>query len=61
MTKIPRTTFMKKKRSTANNPNSTPTSKANQANNKRKLVGKKPRQGTLTESSLLLRSFLLTN
>ncbi|KAL4345127.1 hypothetical protein AHAS_Ahas11G0247300 [Arachis hypogaea] len=57
VTKIRRTTFMRNKRSTANNPTPAPTSKANQANNKRKLVGRHPKQGTSTYSSLPLRSF----
>ncbi|QHO19472.1 uncharacterized protein DS421_11g329270 [Arachis hypogaea] len=43
------------------NPVPYPASKLNQAINKRKLVEEKPRQGTIAESSLLLRSFLLTN
>ncbi|KAL4276345.1 hypothetical protein AHAS_Ahas20G0197900 [Arachis hypogaea] len=53
--------FMKKKRSTVNNPTPIPTSKTNKSNNQRKLVGKRLRQGILTGSSLPLRSFLLTN
>ncbi|QHO58191.1 uncharacterized protein DS421_3g88610 [Arachis hypogaea] len=61
VTKIRRTISMKKKRSTINNSTPTPTSKANQANNKRKLAGKRPKQGTLTYFSFSLSFFLLTN
>ncbi|KAL4287432.1 hypothetical protein AHAS_Ahas19G0185600 [Arachis hypogaea] len=59
VTKIPRTTFMR--RSTANNPPPDPASKINQANFTRELVERRPRQGTITETSPLLKSFLLTN
>ncbi|KAL4287537.1 hypothetical protein AHAS_Ahas19G0196100 [Arachis hypogaea] len=59
VTKIPRTTF--KKRSTTNNPTPDPASKFNPVNNKRKLAEERLRQGTIAESSLPLRSFLLTN
>ncbi|KAL4381520.1 hypothetical protein AHAS_Ahas04G0141700 [Arachis hypogaea] len=59
VTKIPRTTFMR--RSTANNPPPDPASKLNQAVYKRRLVERRPRQGTITETSPLLESFLLTN
>ncbi|KAL4276367.1 hypothetical protein AHAS_Ahas20G0200100 [Arachis hypogaea] len=59
VTKILRTTF--KKRSTVNNPTPDPASKFNPANNKRKLVEERPRQGTIAESFPPLRSFLLTN
>ncbi|KAL4344642.1 hypothetical protein AHAS_Ahas11G0198800 [Arachis hypogaea] len=59
VTKIPRTTFMR--RSTANNPPPDPTSKINQANFTRKLVERRPRQGAIAESSPPLRSFFLTN
>ncbi|KAL4306714.1 hypothetical protein AHAS_Ahas16G0205900 [Arachis hypogaea] len=59
VTKIPRTTFMR--RSTANNPPPDPASKINQANFTRELVERRPRQGTITETSPLLESFLLTN
>ncbi|KAL4329771.1 hypothetical protein AHAS_Ahas13G0333400 [Arachis hypogaea] len=59
VTKITRTTFMR--RSTANNPPPDPASKINQANFTRKLVERRPRQGTITETSPLLESFLLTN
>ncbi|QHO19932.1 uncharacterized protein DS421_11g333410 [Arachis hypogaea] len=61
VTKISKTTFMKKKRSTANNPTPVPTGKANQASNRRKLAGKRQKHGILNDSSLPLRSFLLTN
>ncbi|KAL4350345.1 hypothetical protein AHAS_Ahas10G0132700 [Arachis hypogaea] len=59
VTKIPRTTF--KRRSTANNPPPDSASKINQANFTRKLAERRPRQGTIAETSLLLKSFLLTN
>ncbi|KAL4321495.1 hypothetical protein AHAS_Ahas14G0116200 [Arachis hypogaea] len=59
VTKIPRTTFMR--RSTANNPPPDPASKINQANLTRKLAERRPRQGTITETSPFLESFLLTN
>ncbi|KAL4328158.1 hypothetical protein AHAS_Ahas13G0172300 [Arachis hypogaea] len=49
------------RRSTANNPPPDPASKINQANFTRKLVERRPRQGTITETSPLLESFLLTN
>jgi len=51
VTKEQRTICMKNKRSTANNPTPTPTSKANQENNKRKLAGRLSKQGTSTYSS----------
>ncbi|KAL4373328.1 hypothetical protein AHAS_Ahas05G0070800 [Arachis hypogaea] len=59
VTKTSRTTF--KKRSTANNPPPDQASKLNQANFKRKLAERRPRQGTIAETSPPLRSFLLTN
>ncbi|KAL4287301.1 hypothetical protein AHAS_Ahas19G0172500 [Arachis hypogaea] len=52
---------IKKKRSTTSNPTPDPASKFNPANNKRKLAEKRPRKGTMTDSSLPLRSLLLTN
>ena len=62
VTKKRRTISMKKKRSTKSHPTPTPTSKFTQANNKRKLAGERhSKQGALTGSSFLLRSFLLTN
>ena len=62
VTKKRRTIFMKKKRSTKSHPTLTPTSKFTQANNKRRLAGERhSKQGALTSSSFLLRSFLLTN
>ncbi|KAL4350547.1 hypothetical protein AHAS_Ahas10G0152900 [Arachis hypogaea] len=59
VTKISRTTFMR--RSTANNPPPDQASKLNQANFKRKLAERKPRKGTIAGTSPPLRSFLLTN
>ena len=59
VTKISRTTF--KKRSTANNPPPDQASKLNQANFKRKLAERRPRQGIIAETSPSLKSFLLTN
>ncbi|KAL4374153.1 hypothetical protein AHAS_Ahas05G0153300 [Arachis hypogaea] len=59
VTKISKTTF--KKRSTANNPPPDQASKLNQANFKRKLAERRPRQGTIAETSPPLKSFLLTN
>ncbi|KAL4294006.1 hypothetical protein AHAS_Ahas18G0184900 [Arachis hypogaea] len=56
-----RRTISVKKRGSKNNLTPAPTSKFTQANNKRKLVGMYSKQGTLTGSSFLLRSFLLTN
>ncbi|KAL4391250.1 hypothetical protein AHAS_Ahas03G0226300 [Arachis hypogaea] len=51
-----------KRRSTTSNPTPGPiASKLNQAMYKRKLAERKPRQGTLAETSPLLESFLLTN
>ena len=62
VTKKRRTIFMKKKRSTKSHPTPTPTSKFTQANNRRRLAGEShSKQGALTGSSFLLRSFLLTN
>ncbi|KAL4337271.1 hypothetical protein AHAS_Ahas12G0093500 [Arachis hypogaea] len=61
VTKLQRTIFMKKRRSTTSNPPPDPASKLNQVINKRKLAEERPRQGTLAGSSLPLRSFLLTN
>ncbi|KAL4321892.1 hypothetical protein AHAS_Ahas14G0155900 [Arachis hypogaea] len=61
MTKLQRTIFMKKRRSTTSNPPPDPASKLNQAINKRKLAEERPRQGAIAESSPPLRSFLLTN
>ncbi|KAL4391182.1 hypothetical protein AHAS_Ahas03G0219500 [Arachis hypogaea] len=62
VTKKRRTISMKKKRSNKSYPTPTPTSKFPQANNKRKLAGERhSKQGALTGSSFLLRSFLLTN
>jgi len=62
VTKKGRTIFMKKKRSTKSHPTPTPTSKFTQANNRRRLAGERhSKQGALTGSSFLLRSFLLTN
>ncbi|KAL4329590.1 hypothetical protein AHAS_Ahas13G0315300 [Arachis hypogaea] len=61
VTKLQRTIFMKKRRSTTSNPPPDPASKLNQAINKRKLAEERPRQWTLASSSLSLRSFLLTN
>ncbi|KAL4344297.1 hypothetical protein AHAS_Ahas11G0164300 [Arachis hypogaea] len=52
---------MKKKRSTKSNSTPIPTSNFTQDNNKRKLARRHSKQGTLTGSSFLLRSFLLTN
>ncbi|KAL4344267.1 hypothetical protein AHAS_Ahas11G0161300 [Arachis hypogaea] len=61
VTKKRRTISIKKKRSTKSHATPTPTSKFTQAN-KRKLAGEKhSKQGALTGSSFLLRSFLLTN
>ncbi|KAL4365126.1 hypothetical protein AHAS_Ahas07G0074900 [Arachis hypogaea] len=59
VTKISRTIF--KKWSTANNPPPDQASKLNQANFKRKLAERKPRKGTIAETSPPLKSFLLTN
>ena len=59
VTKIPRTTFMR--RSTANNPPPDPASKTNQANFTRRLAEKRLRKGTTAETFPPLRSFLLTN
>ncbi|KAL4391104.1 hypothetical protein AHAS_Ahas03G0211700 [Arachis hypogaea] len=60
MTKKRRTISMKKKRSTKINPTLTTTSKFTQANNKRKLARERhSKQGALTGSSFLLRSFFL--
>ncbi|KAL4391243.1 hypothetical protein AHAS_Ahas03G0225600 [Arachis hypogaea] len=59
VTKISRRTFMR--RSTANNPPPDQASKLNQANFKRKLAERKPRKGTIAETSHPLKSFLLTN
>ncbi|QHO38551.1 uncharacterized protein DS421_4g121370 [Arachis hypogaea] len=42
-------------------PTPDPASKLNQATNKRKLAGERPRQGTIAEYSPPLQSFLLTN
>ncbi|KAL4293929.1 hypothetical protein AHAS_Ahas18G0177200 [Arachis hypogaea] len=61
VTKLQKTIFMKKRRSTPSNPPPDPASKLNQAINKRKLAGERPRQGVIAESSPLLKSFLLTN
>ncbi|KAL4316390.1 hypothetical protein AHAS_Ahas15G0280300 [Arachis hypogaea] len=62
VTKKRRTISMKMKRSTKSHPTPTPTSKFTQANNKRKLAGERhSKQGALTGSSFLSRSFLLTN
>ncbi|QHO24052.1 uncharacterized protein DS421_12g368900 [Arachis hypogaea] len=61
VTKLQRTIFMKKRRSTTSNPPPDPASKLNQAINKRKLAEERPRQGAIAESSPPLRSFLLTN
>ena len=62
VTKLQRTIFMKKRRSTTSNPSPGPlASKLNQAMYKRKLAERKPRQGAIAESSPPLRSFLLTN
>ncbi|KAL4329717.1 hypothetical protein AHAS_Ahas13G0328000 [Arachis hypogaea] len=47
--------------SKSTNPAPDPASKINQANFTRKLVERRPRQGTITETSPLLESFLLTN
>ncbi|KAL4365183.1 hypothetical protein AHAS_Ahas07G0080600 [Arachis hypogaea] len=59
VTKIPRTTF--KRRSIATHPSPEPASKLNQAMYKRRLAEKRPRKGTIAETSPPLRSFLLTN
>ncbi|KAL4287750.1 hypothetical protein AHAS_Ahas19G0217400 [Arachis hypogaea] len=61
VTKLQRTIFMKKRRSTTSNPPPDLASKLNQVINKRKLAEERPRQGAIAESSPLLRSFLLTN
>ncbi|KAL4276314.1 hypothetical protein AHAS_Ahas20G0194800 [Arachis hypogaea] len=61
VTKLQLTISRKKKRSTTSNPTPNPASMFNQANNKRKLAGKRLRQGILIDSSLSLRSFLLTD
>ncbi|KAL4315704.1 hypothetical protein AHAS_Ahas15G0211700 [Arachis hypogaea] len=61
VTKLQKTIFMKKRRSTPSNPPPDPASKLNQAINKRKLAEERPRQGVIAESSPPLRSFLLTN
>ena len=61
VTKLQRTIFMKKRRSTTSNPPPDPASKLNQVINKRKLAEEIPRQGAIAESSPPLRSFLLTN
>ncbi|KAL4287633.1 hypothetical protein AHAS_Ahas19G0205700 [Arachis hypogaea] len=61
MTKERRTISMKKKMSIKSNRTPTPISKVNQANNKRKLAGRRSKQGTSIYSSSPLKSFLLTN
>ncbi|KAL4344604.1 hypothetical protein AHAS_Ahas11G0195000 [Arachis hypogaea] len=62
VTKKRRTISMNKKRTTKSHPTPTPTSKFTQANNRRRLAGERhSKQGALTGSSFLLRSFLLTN
>ncbi|KAL4381186.1 hypothetical protein AHAS_Ahas04G0108300 [Arachis hypogaea] len=55
VTKLQRTIFMKKRRSTTSNPPPDPASKLNQAINKRKLAKERPRQGAIPESSPFLR------
>ncbi|KAL4337458.1 hypothetical protein AHAS_Ahas12G0112200 [Arachis hypogaea] len=62
VTKLPRTIFMKNRGSTTSNPTPRPSAcKLNQAMYKRKLAERKPRKGTIAETSPPLRSFLLTN
>ncbi|KAL4337643.1 hypothetical protein AHAS_Ahas12G0130700 [Arachis hypogaea] len=61
VTKLQRTIFMKKRRSTTSNPPPDLASKLNQAIYKRKLAEERPRQRTLAESFPPLRSFLLPN
>ncbi|KAL4344588.1 hypothetical protein AHAS_Ahas11G0193400 [Arachis hypogaea] len=62
VTKLPRKIFMKNKGSTTSNPTPGPlASKLNQAMYKRKLAERKPRKGTIAETSPPLRSVLLTN
>ncbi|KAL4321604.1 hypothetical protein AHAS_Ahas14G0127100 [Arachis hypogaea] len=57
MTKLPRTIFMKNKGSTTSNPTPGPlASKFNQAMYKRKLADRKPRKGTIAETSPPLRA-----